>query len=273
MSVNEKMTAIADEIRELSGTSEAMGLDAMATNLDDANTAVVSQSDLIMQIAETLNGKARPTQYNLAGKKILILGDSVNAGALWTGGFANLIAEDFPNAIVNNKSISGSNIAGGDLYWQLVTAYQEGFMADYIVFDGGGNDILNGKTIGTLDPDIYSAGGQGEEFDMATTIGAFEHLVTNVQKFFPNSKLIFFNLYKLHPTATNVTYAQQRQMWEPLREACKKYAVYHVDLYGAGNFTPNSQAQFDAFMGDWIHINEAGYRRFWPPIKNALLNA
>ena len=50
MSVNTKMTAIADEIRTLSGTTGTMGLDAMATNVNSANTKVDSQSDLLAQI-------------------------------------------------------------------------------------------------------------------------------------------------------------------------------------------------------------------------------
>lgn len=40
--INEKMTSIADLIRTLIGTTDTMGLDAMATNLTTANTAVAS---------------------------------------------------------------------------------------------------------------------------------------------------------------------------------------------------------------------------------------
>ena len=58
MSVNTKMTAIADEIRTLSGTTEAMGLDAMATNVGNANSEVDNQADLISQIVTALEGKA-----------------------------------------------------------------------------------------------------------------------------------------------------------------------------------------------------------------------
>ena len=58
MSVSSKMTAIADEIRELSGTSGAMGLDAMKTNLGEANDEVASQASLIAQIAKALEDKA-----------------------------------------------------------------------------------------------------------------------------------------------------------------------------------------------------------------------
>ena len=58
MSVNTKMTAIANEVRTLSGTTEAMGLDSMASHVGDANTEVGSQGELIAQIAAALEGKA-----------------------------------------------------------------------------------------------------------------------------------------------------------------------------------------------------------------------
>jgi hypothetical protein len=40
MSVNAKMTAIADEVRELVGITSTLSLDAIASNLDNANTEV-----------------------------------------------------------------------------------------------------------------------------------------------------------------------------------------------------------------------------------------
>lgn len=56
--VNSKMTAIADEIRTLTNTTEPMGLDAMATNIETANTATTTQESLISQIQTALIGKA-----------------------------------------------------------------------------------------------------------------------------------------------------------------------------------------------------------------------
>jgi hypothetical protein len=47
MSVNSKMTALADEIRELSGTEDTMGLDAMANRVGEANTDISTEADLI----------------------------------------------------------------------------------------------------------------------------------------------------------------------------------------------------------------------------------
>lgn len=59
MSVNSKMTAIADEVRELSGTTGAMGLDAMANILHTENTSfnnnLSTQDDLITQIKNVVD--------------------------------------------------------------------------------------------------------------------------------------------------------------------------------------------------------------------------
>lgn len=54
----ESLTAIADEVRELSGTTELMSPDAMATNIEDANSEVNSQTGLLAQLATALEGKA-----------------------------------------------------------------------------------------------------------------------------------------------------------------------------------------------------------------------
>ena len=56
--VNEKMTALADEIRELSGTTTPKSLDAMASDVNTANAEITEQTDLISQIATALDGKA-----------------------------------------------------------------------------------------------------------------------------------------------------------------------------------------------------------------------
>ena len=54
MSVNSKMTAIADEIRTLSGTTGSMGLDAMKAHIDEANDNISTEANLIAQIQAAL---------------------------------------------------------------------------------------------------------------------------------------------------------------------------------------------------------------------------
>lgn len=56
--VNETMTALATEIRELSGTTGKKGLDAMISDVNDANAEISDQMGLIAQINAALEGKA-----------------------------------------------------------------------------------------------------------------------------------------------------------------------------------------------------------------------
>jgi lysophospholipase L1-like esterase len=237
------------------------------TGQDDANAKAIATEEYVQNTVNNLPSVGN----NLAGKKIIILGDSINAGNGWTGGFANLIQEDFPGAIVQNASVTGSHLAGEDIYYQLVSAFQAGFVPDYILVDGGGNDMLSQMVMGTVDIDTYGdPNNYGAEFDKNTTIGALERLFTNAQIHIPNAKIVFFNLYKLHPTATGVSYATQRDTWDLIHKVCQKYGIKYVDLYNEGNFTPATTPQWNTYMFDWVHINETGYRRFWPLIKSAL---
>lgn len=57
MSVNSKMTAIADKVRSLLGISTKQSLDSMSANLDSIVDEVDTQADLINQIITNLNGK------------------------------------------------------------------------------------------------------------------------------------------------------------------------------------------------------------------------
>lgn len=62
--LNEKMTAIANEIRELNGGTEKLGLDAMATNVSEGNAEITLQSELLELAIAELEGKVDPELYN-----------------------------------------------------------------------------------------------------------------------------------------------------------------------------------------------------------------
>lgn len=62
--LNAKMTAIADEIRELSGSENALGLDAMVTKVQEANEEVALQAELLEQALTDLKAKVDPELYS-----------------------------------------------------------------------------------------------------------------------------------------------------------------------------------------------------------------
>lgn len=72
MSVNSKMTAIANKIRELLGISEAMGLDAMSDNLGAAVNECDTQADLISRLKGAINENVTKTTNEVSAQASLI---------------------------------------------------------------------------------------------------------------------------------------------------------------------------------------------------------
>ena len=112
MSVNSKMTAIANEIRELSGTTGAMGLDDMASNLDEANTEVASQSELIADIIAALEGKAAGSAPVLQAKTAIpTASEQMIAPDSGYDGLSQVVIEGDSNLVAENI-VSGVSIFG-----------------------------------------------------------------------------------------------------------------------------------------------------------------
>ena len=89
--VKSKMTAIADEIRTLSGTTSSLGLDAMATHVGEANDEISSQVELLAQVISALDGKAAGSDLTPIADALTEKGVEVPSGA-GVGALAGLIA-------------------------------------------------------------------------------------------------------------------------------------------------------------------------------------
>lgn len=216
------------------------------------------------------NGEAVVTQsslnsgYSLSGKKILILGDSINYGSSWSNGFANVLMEEYPGAEVLNAAQSGKTLANNQIYSGLTLAQQNSFVADYILINGGINDLTRSVALGEI-----AASYDTSSLDTATMLGGLEYLFANVQNAMPTAKIVFFNTHK----SKTLDLATQKNAWAKVDEICQKYGVVYVDIFNCGNYNPYIDAHKTTFTTDGTHLTEAGYRRFWPMIKNALMNA
>jgi hypothetical protein len=114
MSINSKMTALADEIRELSGTTTKKSIDTMTSDINTANTEITEQSELIEQIVTALEGKAGGS----GGITLPELTDPASASDILSGkeaidGDGNKITGTIATRTADNISVEGWSVFYG----------------------------------------------------------------------------------------------------------------------------------------------------------------
>lgn len=205
----------------------------------------------------------------LAGKKILIAGDSVAYGYGWPGGFKNLIEENFPGAETMNASFSGATLAGQQILNQISTTINNaGFMPDIAILDGGWNDLMQGTPIGTVDFNQFVL-----TWGESTILEMMETIFYQFRKLFPSIAVIYFVMYKIQPFSSETImpgYTKQRDFVENVKLLCDKYGVTCVDFWDNSCIVPDIEANRVKYMADFLHINEAGYRAIWPLLREKL---
>lgn len=141
MTVNTKMTALADEIRELSGTSTPKGLDTMTSDISNANVEIDNQVGLIEQIISAVD------ELPEAGGGGL---DTSDATATADEIFAGETAYGADGKVTGTFTITNELTEQNDLISQISTLVNQKANpqggTDTSDATATASDILNGKT-------------------------------------------------------------------------------------------------------------------------------
>ena len=204
----------------------------------------------------------------LANKILFNFGDSIAAGDGNNGkGYAELFASKY-DMVCYDFAVGGATLGETDsnnITTQVNTALSKGIIPDYILIEGGTNDIASYNVpIGQITTD-YNV----NNFDKSTTIGGLEWIIYTLKTNFPSAKIAFVSVHRMGSRG----YLNQIERQGACVDTCKKWSIPVIDIFNRGNlntflpeyhkFTNPTESQPN---GDRTHPNELGYVTFYLPL-------
>lgn len=229
----------------------------------NANTTTIDLSDVV--------------KNPLDNKTLCFTGDSIIAASTaGVRGVVSLLGDINTNTNFYNYAHDGYTIAKATDAWSsrsiqntLPTILSEHPDTDYIVFDGGINDMYGGShgiTLGNIS-NSYNP----NNFDRTTFTGGLEYIFNYIYDNFQNCKPVFIVSHQIYS-------ANFKPYMDRAKEVCNKWSVPYIDLwdestlnfqisYMRSRFAIHTEANPN---GDGIHPNLEGYQRITPYIDNCL---
>ena len=203
---------------------------------------------------------------DLAGKKILFLGDSITEGhgaSDVSKCFVSLIAEhekaDCVNYGIGGTRIARQTKASDEARWDrdyLSRVPEMDEDADVVVVFGGTNDFGHGDAmLGTF-----------EDRTPYTFYGALHLLYISLIEKYPKSDIVVLTpLHRLNEDNPRgdgykeVPTAELKVYVNIIREVAEYYSLPVLDLYAASGLQPKVPVIQEMYMPDGLHPSDAGY--------------
>lgn len=191
---------------------------------------------------------------SLQGKKILVFGDSISAGArlssvnqTWHG----VLASE-QGAIIEKDAISGRPLATGTSYGSFVSAVQNHAAdrsVDVVVIQGYTNDAVTFR---------LPIGDDYNSTDTSTMIGAINVITSELNSKFPNALKVFL-MCDMSSIYTDLA----RPYQDAIRTLASKHGYLLVDM--VGHLTP-------ANWTDGVHPNAEDHKNMAKSVADAITN-
>ena len=224
------------------------------------------------KIKNILNGSSESN--TLENKKLFNFGDSIAAGDGNNGkGYAELLGEKY-GLRVTDYAKGGATIGSSttnNIPTQVDNAIASGNTPDYILIEGGTNDIVNSVSLGTVTTYFGIS-----NFDKNTTSGGLEYCLYKLKEAFPDAKIVFVSVHKM----ASRDYTKQTECQKRCIEICEKWGVPVADIGRKGNLNTLMSSMHKYTNpttanpnGDKTHPNQLGYEKFYLPIIYNILKS
>lgn len=207
------------------------------------------------------------------GKTIIAFGDSIVAGWGWKEGTGVVkpLQEKYTKGTWINKAVSGTNMAelsSGDRDSILKTVKDYTGAADYILLEGGTNDVNNAISIGSI------SSGYDDTFDENTFTGALESALQTIMNRWPLARKFFLIPHSFAKDNSYVDSVHNRA-----KEVCEKWNMPVLDMRNMSQIAMTSQNKNtytrnpNTKQGDGVHPTEVWYRAFYSPIIDQFMRS
>lgn len=206
----------------------------------------------------------------LNNKKLGFVGDSICAASTqgvkgWTG----LIQENNPTATIYNYAHDGARISivsgrNYDVINQIQNLYNDHPDLDYIIIEGGVNDVWGDVPLGTFNPTTdYN---YPQYYDQTTFSGALEWIFNYCMTNYRGKKIAFICTHRVKWADALDEYLEQA------KKICKKWCIPCLDLYAGSdlNMMMDIHRTNYSINSDGCHPNLDGYKIITPKIENWL---
>lgn len=231
----------------------------------DGTVAVYGLAEIIKLIND-FSG----SEKNLFNKLIYNFGDSIAYGSGGTS-YATEIATRNGMTLTQYASsgyyIRVRSVGATDNVVYKVDNAASNASLNYILLEGGINDVYNGGTPMTVEQKGSISSGYSATLDTATFCGAFEYILKTCKTKWPQAKLLFVFTHN-----TDAREAVEQLAIHDLQVSMlKKWSIAYVDLYENGGLNTNVSALKTAYSTDGLHPNTTGYQLFYTPQIEAKL--
>ena len=211
-------------------------------------------------------------------KNVIYFGDSITSG--WLGSpkgysWVNYIQNNYDLNTSVNAGIADYRVSTYDdrnkwLVTQVRNHYNDQTQYNFIIMQGGINDMLYGTPIGTMS-DSFDV----NSFNQNTFIGGLETYISSVVTKWPNARIGYIITY-FCPNYTERglkwDYNAHKVYYDATIKVLDKWGIKYLDLF-AGSTEKETYTDFfkvytREYLPDYLHLNNAGYNKVSPYIYN-----
>lgn len=206
---------------------------------------------------------------SLNGKYLSTIGDSICAGAGFSGGYARLIAEKYGMLAPQNLGSSGatitqdSSLSNKTFISMLVDKMDEN--ADFFIAEGGVNDADHNEPLGVI------SSGYDAELDLTTYCGAFEYICKQLVTKYHGKKVGYILVHRVSASTKYSHTMSGDNYYSKAIEICEKWGVPCLDLnkglppFGCIGTLKDLYTKHDSSHpgGDGYHPNKDGYEKYY----------